>query len=174
MSESHDGIAAASGGAVNATQAGRLYALNGATGAARSVSDFGDQQYAWTGDHRRLFPDDFPDSNPYGVLVIRDAVTDRIRTFVADAGANTIAEVWPTADRIISYIPNETRRRFRDATPTCIARGPTACFTSAPSIWPLVRLYSGRSNVYEVTPNANYPNKPMLWASGLTSVTLRR
>ena len=174
MSESHDGIFHASMGALNATQAGRLYGLNGMTGAATKLSDFGDQQYDWTGDHKSLFPSDFPDSNPYGVLIFRDSKTHKVRTFVADAGANTISEIMAKGhDRIVSYIPNETVAPFRDATPTCIAQGPDGMLYVA-TLDLLANFGSptgGKSNVWRVNPNASYPTKPTLWASGLTTAT---
>jgi hypothetical protein len=173
-SESHDGIAAATGGAVNTTQAGHLFKLNGRTGKATSLSDVGDQQYDWTGDHKALFPDDFPDSNPYGVLVIKDSKTHKIRTFVADAGANTILEVMRNGTtRVIAYIPNETAAPLRDATPTCIAQGPDGMLYVG-TLHFVANLFvfgSGQSDVWRVNPNANYPTVPKLWASGLTTVT---
>ena len=73
MSESHDGIAAQTGGAVSTTQMGHLFALDPASGAPRDLSNVGDQMYQFTGAHKSLFPDDFPDSNPFGVLVTRDS-----------------------------------------------------------------------------------------------------
>jgi glucose/arabinose dehydrogenase len=173
-SESHDGIAAATGGAVSTTQAGHLFTLNGRTGKATSLSDVGDQQYQWTGDHQALFPSDFPDSNPYGVLVIKDKKTHKIRTFVADAGANTILEVMRDGTtRVIAYIPNETAVPFRDATPTCIAQGPDGMlYVGTLNFVANLFVYgSGKSDVWRVDPNANFPTTPTLWASGLTTVT---
>jgi hypothetical protein len=172
MSESHDGIAAASGGNLNATQAGLLFGLDGATGTASKISDVGDQMYKWTGDHKALFPDDFPDSNPYGVLVIKDKRS--VRTFVADAGANTISEVMADGTlRVVSYIPNEAVEPFRDATPTCIAQGPDGMLYVATLNF-VANLFvsgSGRSDVWRVDPNANYPTPPTVWARGLTTPT---
>jgi glucose/arabinose dehydrogenase len=169
--ESHDGVAAATDGAVDAQQAGHLFRLDGATGRATDKADVGDQQYQWTSDHSALFPDDFPDANPFGVLVTKGA--GGIRTFVADAGANTISEVMSNgATRVISYIPNETAPPFRDATPTCIAQGPDGMLYVA-----TLNLVSGfvngpgHANVWRVNPNANYPTAPTLWATGLTSAT---
>jgi hypothetical protein len=175
-SESTPGILAATGGAVNDPEAGHLYRLDGATGAATSKSDVGSQMYQWTGDHSDLFPSDFPDSNPYGVLVTKDQNSDAIRTFVADAGANTISEIMPNGTaRIISYIPNENFGAFRDATPTCIAQGPdgylyvgTLDFVSNLFVPPGT---GGFSSVWRVNPNANYPTPPTLWATGLTTIT---
>jgi hypothetical protein len=174
MSESHDGIAAASGGQLNATQAGLLFALDGATGRAAKVSDVGDQMYKWTGDRKSLFPDDFPDSNPYGVLVTRDRGSEKVRTFVADAGANTINEVMADGTlRVIAYIPNETAPPLRDATPTCIAQGPDGMLYVA-TLHFVANLFvfgSGQSDVWRVDPNANYPTVPSVWARGLTTPT---
>jgi hypothetical protein len=173
-SESHDGVLAATGGAVKTKQAGHLFRLNSATGKATDLSDVGDQQYKWTGDRKDLFPSDFPDSNPYGVLIIKDKKTHKIRTFVADAGANTILEVMRNGlTRVISYIPNETAEPFRDATPTCIAQGPDGMLYVATLnfVANLFVFGSGKSNVWRVNPNANYPTKPTLWAAGLTTAT---
>jgi hypothetical protein len=173
MSESHDGIAAASNGAVDATQAGLLYRFNRGTGSPTAVSDVGDQNFAWTNARKSLFPSDFPDSNPYGVLVTRGH-HGRVRTFVADAGANTISEVMDHGvNRVIAYIPNETAPPFRDATPTCMAQGPDGMLYVATLNFVSNMFVNGpgQSNVWRVNPNANYPTVPTLWATGLTTAT---
>ena len=174
MSESHDGIAGVSGGQLNATQAGLLFGINGATGTASKLSDVGDQMYKWTGDNQSLFPSDFPDSNPYGVLVTKDKGSHTVRTFVADAGANTVNEVMADGTlRVIAYIPNETAPPFRDATPTCIAPGRDCMlYVAALNFVANVFVFGfGQSNVWLVDPNANYPTVPTVWASGLTTPT---
>lgn len=184
MSESHDGIAAMTAGAVQTTQAGHLFVLDGRTGIATDKADVGDQQYQWTSVND-LFQSDFPDSNPYGVLVTLDRHarndsaakgsrpgTPQVRTFVADAGANTVSEVMPDGTtRVIAYIPNETQAPFRDATPTCIAQGPDGMLYVA--TLHLVASFSapGTADVWRVDPNANYPTQPTLWATGLTTAT---
>jgi len=182
-SESHDGVAAATKGAVQTTQAGHLFTLDRATGTARDRADVGDQMYKWTGDRKSLFPSDFPDSNPYAVLVTRtlgrhgEHARDgrhhgRVRTFVADAGANTISEVMPNGKlRVISYIPNETVQPLRDATPTCIAQGSDGMLYVGTLHLVANFAKPGQSDVWRVNPNANYPTKPKLWARGLTTVT---
>jgi glucose/arabinose dehydrogenase len=174
-SESTPGVLAATGGAVHDPQAGRLYRLNSATGAATVKSNVGSQMYKWTGDHKRLFPPDFPDSNPYGVLVTKGR-HGGARTFVADAGANTISEVMPNGRaRVVSYLPNEHFGAHRDSTPTCIAQGPdgflyvgTLDFASNLMVPP---GKGGFSSVWRVNPNANFPTKPTRWATGLTTIT---
>jgi hypothetical protein len=169
------GAFAESGGTVNDPQAGRLFRLDGATGAPTETADVGSQMYAWTGDHQSLFPDDFPDSNPFGVLVTRDASGGGIRTFVADAGANTISEIMGDGTaRVIAYIPNETAIPFRDSTPTCIAAGPDGDLYVGTLDF-VANLFEpgggGFSNVWRVDPNANFPTEPTLWAQGLSTVT---
>lgn len=168
MSESTPGILAASGGAVNDPQAGHLFRLDGASGAATDLADVGSQNYAFTAAHTDLFPDDFPDSNPYGVLVTREG------TYVADAGANTISEVMRDGTtRLIAYIPNETGIPFRDATPTCIAQGPDGyLYVGTLHFVSNLFVFGGdRSDVWRINPKSNYPAAPQLWASGLTTIT---
>ena len=167
-SESTPGVLAATGGAVNDPEAGHLFRLDGASGVVTDKADVGSQQYAFTTANQSLFPSDFPDSNPYGVLVTREG------TYVADAGANTISEVMPDGTtRIIAYIPNETGVPFRDATPTCIAQGPDGfLYVGTLNFVANLFVFGGdHSNVWRVNPNANYPDAPQLWASGLTTLT---
>src|SRR5438128_10127306 len=77
-SESRDGVNATTKG-LSFSQIGHLYALNPETGKPTDKSDIGDQQYAWTAAHARLW-EEFPDSNPYGVLMTRDGKTGKPRT----------------------------------------------------------------------------------------------
>lgn len=171
MSESTDGVA----GEVAAPQAGHLFRLDGATGAATDLADVGDQQYAWTSEHTDLFPSDFPDSNPYGVLVTKDPTTEGVRTYVADAGANTVSEVMGDGStRVVSYIPNETSPPFRDSTPTCIAEGPDGYLYVGALDFVSNLIFpgtGGTSSVWRVNPNASWPTAPQRWATGLTTLT---
>jgi len=167
MSESHAGTGDPS------NQLGHVYRLDGATGAATDSGDVGDQQCAWTVDHASLLPD-FPDSNPYGLLVTRGG-PQGTRTFVADAGANTIGEVLPGgATHVLAYIPNETTVRRRGATPTCMAQGPDgALYVGTLDLLSNLIAGGGQSHVYRVDPNTteNYLHAAHLWASGLTTVS---
>jgi sugar lactone lactonase YvrE len=168
------GALAESGGLIQDPQAGHLYRLNGATGAPTAKSDVGSQMYQWTTDHQDLFTDDFPDSNPFGLLVTK-GVGGGIRTFVADAGANTISEIMRDGTaRVVSYIPNETAPPFRDSTPTCIAAGPDG-YLYVGTLNFVANLFfpggGGFANVWRVNPNANFPTEPTLWATGLSTVT---
>jgi hypothetical protein len=174
-----DGIAADSNGNIHAIMAesnsgvpevgtsrlGYLLKLNTA-GNVRDVANVGDANYAWTGEHLSLAPNDFPDSNPYGVLV------EPGRTYVVDAGANTLNVIRPNgSNAILAYFPNNL---IRDATPTCVAKGPDgALYVGTLAL--VDSIVRGPSAiVYRVDPAATDPNdlakvlsvaKP--WATGL-------
>lgn len=175
MSESINGVHAASG--LNPRQLGGLYELEAGNGQFARLANVGNQEYDWAGDHQSLAPHDFPDSNPYAVLRIGSWTAER--TFVADAGANTVNEVRSNGTvRVISYIPNDPQF---DATPTCIAKGRDGMLyvatldlltnsTFGPN-GPDIGANPGHSNVWRVNPNANYPTPPQLWATGLTTVS---
>lgn len=176
MGESQQGIVASGGPAV--PQIGHLFRLDGASGTATDRGDIGDQSYAWTGQHQYLFPDDFPDANPYGVLVTAGGGGAN-HTFVVDAAANTLSEInRDGTSRVIAYIPNETPVAglpTRDATPTCVAQGPDGALYVG--TLDLIRNFivptQGQSHVYRVDPRTNesYLTAAHLWASGLTAVT---
>jgi hypothetical protein len=149
-------------------QIGRLYRLDPRTGRRTLLSDVGNQQWRWTKRHPKVAGPE-PDSNPYAVLVSR--FPHRVRTFVADAGANTIVEVMPRGrTRVVALIPDTFKH---DSTPTCVARGPDG------------RLYvgtlnllangfganPGHSQVWRVNPDAGFPTRPTRWATGLTTIT---
>jgi hypothetical protein len=171
ISESKSGVSATTSG-LNIPQIGHLYRLDGATGVPTDKSDVGDQQYAWAGSHASLWTE-FPDSNPYGVLVTKDPTTDAIRTYVVDAGSNTLSEVMPDGtNRIIAFIPNDP---VRDSTPTCVAQGPDGALYVA-TLDLVANLFvfgPGQSHVYRVDPNTSesYLTAAHVWASGLTTVT---
>jgi glucose/arabinose dehydrogenase len=167
MSESTAGIAAESGGAIHAPQAGHLYRLDRRNGAAKDVADVGDQMIQFTKDHPNA-DEPKPDSNPFGVLVIRDR--GRVRTFVADAGANTLVEVLRGGRaRVVALFPNGA---LRDAVPTCVAQGPDGALYVSQLLLAENFTFGGhQSNVYRVDPNASFPTPPTVWATGLTTVT---
>jgi glucose/arabinose dehydrogenase len=174
MSLNHDEGVALTGQDV--PQIGNLYRLNGQNGTATAMSDFGDQSYAWTQDHKDLW-EEFPDANPYGVLVTRDG-SGRTRTFVADAGANTISEVLPGGTaRVIAYIPNEGGESgttgTRDSTPTCIAQGPDGMlYVGTLDLLTNFDDGPGHSQVWKVDPNStDWQHNATIWARGLTTIT---
>jgi hypothetical protein len=171
VSLSRDGVNKVTPG-LTFSQIGHLYRLDGATGAPTDKSDVGDQQYAWAAQHASLWKE-FPDSNPYGVLVTKDPTTDAIRTYVVDAGSNTLSEVMPDGtNRIIAFIPNDP---VRDSTPTCVAQGPDgALYVGTLDLVANLFVFGpGQSHVYRVDPNTSesYLTAAHVWASGLTTVT---
>ncbi len=93
------------------------------SGRRSTVANVGEFMYQWTNDHKALW-NEFPDSNPYGVLAVPGHV------YVTDAGANTLNEVKADGTiKVLAYFPNSP---IRDAIPTCVARVRTAPCTSAP------------------------------------------
>jgi hypothetical protein len=171
ISESKSGVDATTPG-LSIPQIGHLYRLDGVTGAPTEKSDVGDQQYAWTAQHPNP-REEFPDSNPYGVLVTKDPITDAIRTYVVDAGSNTLSEVMPDGtNRIIAFIPNDP---VRDSTPTCVAQGPDgALYVGTLDLVANLFVFGpGQSHIYRVDPNTSesYLTAAHVWASGLTTVT---
>lgn len=152
------------------SQIGHLFSLNPGTGKATDLGDIGNQEYAWAGQHANLWKE-FPDSNPNAVLVIKGG---HDRTFVVDAGANTVSEVMRNGQiRVIAYIPNDP---VRDSTPTCVTQGPDGALYvgtldlvanfSPPPLGP------GQSHVYRIDPNTHesFLTAAHVWASGLTTV----
>ena len=111
-----------------------------------------------------------PDSNPYAVLVSR--FPHRVRTFVVDAGANTLVEVMPRGrTRVVALLPNDTPKH--DSAPTCVARGPDGMLYVG-TLDLIVNDFGnspGHSNVWRINPNASHPTKPRKWATGLTTIT---
>jgi sugar lactone lactonase YvrE len=172
VGESGSGFEAENPGVPAPSQIGHLFRLNPASGSPTDAGDVGNQQYQWAADHADLW-EEFPDSNPYGVLVTRDPDTDEMRTYVADAGANTLLEVYPDGStRVIAYIPNDG---VRDSTPTCVAQGPDGALYLG-----TLNLFKngfgddpGHSDVWRVDPNTteDFLSAAHLWATGLTTVT---
>jgi hypothetical protein len=130
-----------------------------------TLVNVGSFDYEWTDEHQWLVPfGDFPDANPYGVLVAPG------HTYVVDAGANTLNEVMPDLSiRVLAFFPNNV---LADATPTCACQGPDG-FLYIGTLALVDSLFLGPSaKVYRLDPSqANLPepwNTPMTeWASGL-------
>jgi len=160
-------------------QAGHLIRFNAATGTTSDQSAVGDQDFAWTADHSNLFPPDFPDANPYGVVITHGGSAASGNTFVVDAASNTVDQI--AADgtaSVIAYIPNETPAAglpLRDSSPTCAAQGPDGALYigTLDLIRNFVDPSQGWSHVYRVDPKAKegFLTAAHVWASGLTSIT---
>src|SRR6266568_1787281 len=143
---------------------GNLIKVN-SHGQFQSLANVGSFDYEWTDEHQWLVPfGDFPDANPYGVLVVPD------HTYVVDAGANTLDEVMPDGSIVIlAFFPNNV---LADATPTCACQGPDG-FLYIGTLALVDSLFLGpQAKVYRLDPaDANIPepwNTPMaVWASDL-------
>ncbi len=130
-----------------------------------TLVNVGSFDYEWTDEHQWLVPfGDFPDANPYGVLVVPG------HTYVVDAGANTLDEVMPDGSIVIlAFFPNNV---LADATPTCACQGPDG-FLYIGTLALVDSLFLGpQAKVYRLDPaDANIPepwNTPMaVWASDL-------
>jgi hypothetical protein len=135
------------------------------SGGVETLVNVGSFDYEWTDAHQWLVPfGDFPDANPYGVLVVPGHV------YVVDAGANTLDEVMPDGSIIIlAFFPNN---ELADATPTCACQGPDG-FLYIGTLALVDSLFIEPSaKVYRLDPaDANIPepwNTPMtVWASEL-------
>jgi hypothetical protein len=134
-------------------------------GNVETVVNVGSFDYEWTDEHQWLVPfGDFPDANPYGVLVVPG------HTYVVDAGANTLDEVMADGSiRILAFFPNGV---LADGTPTCACQGPDG-FLYIGTLALVDSLFIAPSaKVYRLNPaDANLPepwNTPMtVWASDL-------
>jgi len=137
-------------------QAGRLIQAN-PSGHYKVVADVGHFDFQWSGEHKELVPEQFPDANPYNVL------SEPGRNWVVDAASNTLDEVRANGSiSVVAFIPNPLKS---DAVPTCVDRGPDGAFY----IGQLTGFGNGpgKSAVWRVVPG----QKPEEWATGLTAVT---
>jgi hypothetical protein len=133
-------------------------------GEVETIVNVGFFDYEWTDEHSWLYPPQFPEANPYGVLVVPG------HTYVVDAAANTLNEVMPDGSiRVLAYFPNEL---IRDAVPTCACQGPDGLLYIGTLALVDTFVLGPSAKVYRLDPaNANLPepwNTPMeVWASGL-------
>jgi hypothetical protein len=121
------------------------------------VGDPGDYDYAWANLHKNLTPQNFPDANPYALLV-----TARV-TYVVDAGSNTLDAVYPNGTvQILAFVPNP---KAGDAVPTCVAQGKDGALyigqlTAAGNP-------AGSANVYRWTAKGGLK----VWRTGFSAIT---
>lgn len=119
-------------------------------GQIRDVSNVGDFDYAWTVAHHDLAPRDFPDSNPYGVLVLSNNL------YVANAASNTLDRVHPNGtEEILAFFPNN---KIADATPTCIAQGPDGALYIGTLALVDSLVFGPSAIVYRVDPSQADPD----------------
>jgi hypothetical protein len=143
-------------------------------GTSPSVADVGTVDLAWTDRHKNdpFAPaGQFPDSNPYGVLVTGQHI------YVVDAGSNTLDEVLPGGKvQILAYFPNPS---ISDAVPTCVTQGPDgALYIGTLALAEFFVHGPGTATVYRVDPTTVDPNDlnsvlsaAKVWATGFSTIT---
>jgi hypothetical protein len=138
------------------------------------VAAVGAADLAWTATYQHAAwapPGQFPDANPYGVLVSRG------RRYVVDAASNTVDVVTRSgAVKQVAYIPNPP---VSDSVPTCIAQGPDgAVYVGTLNLVGFFGAGPGQSTVYRIDPKTLDPSnlnavltaaKP--WATGFSTIT---
>ncbi len=166
---------------------GKLYAVNGAAGipglpfghltsiahgVMTDISDVGSFDLKWTAEHagEPWAGHQFPDSDPYGVLVSNG------HRYVVDAASNTLNEVLANGSvRVLAYFPNTP---FSDAVPTCVTRGPDgALYIGTLALADFFAGGPGTANVYRVDPTEVKGNLnsvlsvAKVWATGFSTIT---
>ena len=161
--ESADGVPPAASKYLSATtlakgkeQLGRLFQID-PWGHLRTIADVGDFDYQWSLEHKSLVPEQFPDADPYSLLL------SPWGTWVIDAASNTLGKVSPGGQvSVTTFFPNPP---VSDAVPTCVDRGPDGALYVSQLLG--VGNAAGIGVVWRVVPG----HAPEVWASGLTSVT---
>lgn len=127
----------------------------------RPIAGVGDSDYAWTARHKYLVPDQFPDSNPNGLLVTAG------RRLVVDAGANTLDQL--AADgrvRARTFLSTPTGSPT-DAVPTCVAKGPDGAFYVGELLGG--NFAPGQARVWRIAIQNGTVTKSV-WARGFTTI----
>ena len=156
---------------VSDPQIGQLLRVNG-DGTWSAIANVGDRDYKWT-QHHITWANDFPDADPYGVLVTHG------HKYVVDAGSNTLDRVKSDGRvQIVAFFPNGAAA---DSTPTCVTEGPDgALYVGTLSL--VDSLFAGpphpAANVWRVDPSQLNPrsetsvqNVAQVWASGFWPIT---
>jgi hypothetical protein len=126
-----------------------------------TAAGVGDHDFAWAAKHQFLVPDQFPDSNPNGVLVTGG------ERFVVDAGANTLDEVESNGQvRVLTFLGSLTNP-VTDAVPTCAAKGPDGAIYVGELLGG--QFTPGSSRVWRIVVKNGHATKAV-WARGLTTV----
>ncbi len=121
----------------------------------------GDHDYIWSSAHVNLVPQQFPDSNPNGVLVTGG------QRFVADAGANTLDQVMPNGTVKVLTFFNVPTGSPTDAVPTCVTKGPDGALYVGELLGG--NFAPGNARVWRVVVKNGQATKSV-WARGLTTV----
>jgi hypothetical protein len=95
---------------------GSFFRVSLASGERHAIANVGRFDFHWARQHKDLVPDQFPDANPYRILILSDHI------YIVDAAANTLDEVLPDGSvQVLAFFPNTP---LSDAVPTGVDRGP--------------------------------------------------
>lgn len=137
-------------------QLGRLFQID-PRGHYRTIADVGDFDYQWSLEHKSLVPEQFPDADPYALLLSPRG------TWVIDAASNTLGKVSPSGRvSVKTFFPSPP---VSDSVPTCVDRGPDG------ALYVSQLVGAGNSAGIGVVWRVVRGHEPEVWASGLTSVT---
>ena len=133
---------------------GRLIRLR--AGTRTTIANVGGQDWNWTNARIYRAPNDFPDANPF--------VVERLdgRTWVIDAGANTLVQVSGSTATVRTFFPNAATG---DAVPTCLAKGPDGAYYVGE-----LQAFgnkAGQARVWRVRPGS----PPKVWHTGFSAIT---
>jgi hypothetical protein len=155
---------------VNAAEAqlGRLIQANPG-GRWKSIADVGGVDYEYTQDCINLEvitppcgpdgqhnggPGQFPDANPYGILAMPR------KTYVADAGANTLDLVNANGSiQILAYAHAQTNDFLGDEVPTCVAQAGGQLYVG--TLNGNIFRYNGTSSLQPVLLRPNFATPPI-------------
>jgi hypothetical protein len=137
---------------------GSFFRANPSSGDRHTIINIGSLDFAWTGEHKNLVPDQFPDANPYRILILPH------HTYVVDAAANTVDEVLSDGSvRILAFLPNTP---LSDAVPTGIDRGPDGALYIGTLALVDTVLNGPDAKIYRLDPSQANLQKP--WETPLT------
>ena len=130
-------------------------------GSFHAAAGVGDHDFAWSAKHQHLVPNQFPDSNPNGVLVTGG------EQYVVDAGANTLDEVDANGRVHVLTFLGTPADAITDAVPTCAAKGPDGAIYVGELLGG--QYAPGNARVWRIEVANGHATKSV-WARGLTTI----
>ena len=126
-----------------------------------SIAGVGDHDFAWANKPKHLVPDQFPDSNPNGVLVTGGGGSSSTR------GRTRSTRSPPTARAHVLTFLGTPDRSPTDSVPTCAAKGPDGALYVAELLGG--NFAPGNARVWRIDVSSGGAKKSV-WARGLTTV----
>jgi hypothetical protein len=137
---------------------GSFFRVDSDFDSTQEIRNVGRFDFNWTREHKFLVPSQFPDANPYRILILPG------HTYLVDAGANTLDEVMADGSvKILVFFPNTP---LADAVPTGIDQGPDgALYIGTLALVDSV-VNGPAAKIYRVDPSQANLEKP--WETPLT------